>query len=162
MRSAILGFVLGVALLQQQAALFKLLHVCTAFVVFCSLAMLLSQFQTKHFYRSAFVLSVVMRFVVAMGLGFCWASLLAHYQLRQELPAQWESRDLVVQGVIDQLPGTTANGTRFNFTVERYLLPASALATATSDQEETQAQSRIQTSTDKFPKRLALGWFDDP
>ncbi|MBC3808790.1 DNA internalization-related competence protein ComEC/Rec2 [Undibacterium seohonense] len=161
MRSAILGLVLGVALLQQQAALFKLVYVCVAFAVLCSLALLLFRLQTKHVFRPAFVISVAVRFVLAMGFGFCWASLLAHYQLRQELPAEWEGRDLVVQGVIDQLPGSTANGTRFTFTVERYLLPASASAIASSDQEEIQAQSRIQASTDNFPKRLALGWFDD-
>lgn len=159
MRSAILGFVLGVALLQQQAVLFPFLYVGFAFVVLCALSILLFCFRSKLFFRLSFPLllstRLVLASVLALGLGFCWASMLALYQLRNELPVEWEGRDVVVQGVIDQLPGRTENGIRFNFAVERYLLPGSIQSAALANQTSTEF------AKDKFPKRLALGWFDD-
>ncbi|MBR7746977.1 DNA internalization-related competence protein ComEC/Rec2 [Undibacterium baiyunense] len=169
MRSAILSFVLGVALLQQQVAVFDLFPLSLAFAILCLLAWQLSRRQVGQGSR---LMAVTVRLIIcflASGIGFCWASFFAHYQLRQELPKEWEGRDLLVQGVIDQLPVKTDNGTRFNFSVERYILPSDLERQLGRTNRQTQlnsviqqqTQSTRQISTESFPKRLALGWFDD-
>lgn len=172
MRSAILSFVLGVALLQQQAAVFNLLPLSLTFAILCLLVWQLSRCQIGQLSRLTMLAARIATCLCAFVIGFCWASFFAHFQLRQELPKEWEVRDLLVQGVIDQLPVKTDNGIRFNFAVERYILPTDSglpnpRSTKTQFNSPTQ-QSMLQSmqsirpiSTELFPKRLALGWFDD-
>jgi competence protein ComEC len=73
-------------------------------------------------------------------LGFAWAALFAQHYLAEALPAELESRDLLVTGVIDSLPYRFDGGQRFNFAVE-----------AARDE----SGARV-----KLPLRLALGWYD--
>ncbi|MDB5773186.1 MAG: internalization-related competence protein ComEC/Rec2, partial [Burkholderia sp.] len=54
-------------------------------------------------------------------LGFTWAALFAQVYLSQELPKEWEGRDVTVIGTIDSLPYSFERGVRFNFAVERIL-----------------------------------------
>ncbi len=50
--------------------------------------------------------------------GYAWAGTLAHVRLGDELPPQWEGRDLVVTGVVATLPQVLERGVRFEFAVE--------------------------------------------
>src|SRR5437016_9287770 len=72
-------------------------------------------------------------------LGFCWAALYAQYYLRQELPPEWEGRDVTVVGTIASLPTHFEQGVRFHFAVEK-VLP--------QDGEVPQ-----------IPPKLALSWY---
>lgn len=65
-------------------------------------------------------------------------SLRAHDRLAGRLPAALEGRDLVVTGLVAQLPRTDAQGARFLFEVESATLEGRAVA---------------------VPARLSLGWY---
>lgn len=60
----------------------------------------------------------------------------ADLRLSDELPREWEGRDIELVGVVDELPQRDAQGVRFAFAVERVL---------------TQGAS--------VPPRVALGWY---
>ncbi|MES2070427.1 MAG: DNA internalization-related competence protein ComEC/Rec2 [Pseudomonadota bacterium] len=114
MRSAIVGFVLGVALLQQQANLLQWPYL--AMLAAAALLLAFLGFRSSH--RA--VRPVVG--LAAAGLaGFLWASVFAHAYLAQELPREWEGRDVTVIGTIDSLPHQFPQGVRFNFAVEQVL-----------------------------------------
>lgn len=57
--------------------------------------------------------------VAAVLAGFAWAGARAHWRLADALPMAWEGRDVVVEGVVAELPQTMSEGVRFAFTVER-------------------------------------------
>ncbi|MGE5623357.1 MAG: DNA internalization-related competence protein ComEC/Rec2, partial [Bacillota bacterium] len=132
MRSAILGFVLGVALLQNQAALPE--RYLLALLIAAALALLLVARRTR---RS--VLKVPALGACGALLGFSWAALFASHYLAHELPQEWEGRDITVTGTVDSLPYQFAQGVRFNFAVERVIAPQEAAAA--------------------LPRRLALSWY---
>src|SRR5258705_9686150 len=52
-------------------------------------------------------------------LAFGYATWRAQVRLDDALPSEWEGVDIVLVGVIDDLPQTSARGTRFAFAVER-------------------------------------------
>src|SRR5215471_13614406 len=53
--------------------------------------------------------------------GYAWAALLAGARLADELPAEWEGRDIRVEGVVAGLPQPSERSLRFEFDVERVL-----------------------------------------
>ncbi len=57
--------------------------------------------------------------VACLLLGFGWASWRAEFRLADELPIAMEGRDIEIVGVIAGLPQGFANGSRFEFDVER-------------------------------------------
>jgi competence protein ComEC len=128
MRSAILGFVAGVGCLQLQARLPSLLLLC----ILGAGAIVLVVMQ-RHLSRN-FIRITFLTFGGA-GFGFAWAALFAHAHLSQELPAEWEGRDVAVIGVVDSLPYHFPQGMRFDFRVEQALDGAAV------------------------PQRLALSWY---
>jgi competence protein ComEC len=76
--------------------------------------------------------------MLAAGLvGFSYAAWRADSRLRDELPAQWEERDVRVSGIVDDLPQQFQVGTRFAFSV-----------------------LRVETRDAKIPERISLGWFE--
>jgi len=108
MRSVILGFVIGVALLQMAAALpsiVALLACATA-----GLALLLIRRCAVHWYA---------RSTAGGLLGYAWAALLAASALSPQLASEDEGRDIVIVGTIANLPYRFQQGVRFNFAVER-------------------------------------------
>lgn len=132
MRSAIVGFVLGVLWLQNQAALpspFQLGFIVAGAVAAGSLARLAPRAPLK----------MVLLAVGGGALGFAWAALLAQHALAEQLPAAWEGRDLTVIGTVDSLPQQLEQGVRFNFAVERVLPQGDAAPV--------------------IPSRLALSWY---
>src|SRR5687767_13358899 len=67
--------------------------------------------------------------------GFGYAAWRADLRLADELPAAWEGQDIVVVGVVDDLPRASDRGRRFALRVER-----------------------IATSGAIVPSRLSLSW----
>lgn len=132
MRSTIIGFVAGAAVLQQQAALPAAMSL--AAILFAALLLLVLA-------RRAARATVRIPAYMASGLaiGFAWAGLFAQNYLAQELPKEWEGRDITLVGTIDSLPNYFQQGVRFNFAVER----------VTGGAEEVP----------EIPRRLALSWY---
>lgn len=161
MRIAIIGFVLGIALLQQQADLLNVLWI-TFFFGGIVLFVLIAYFVARRQQYLILTLPICLirgacsvwpsRVALGAACGFCWASLCAHYVLQQYLPAEWEGRDINVIGVIDSLPSRVTQGYRFNFCVEEFRLVDSGLAVH---------QQTVQQGN-SFPKKLSIGWFDHP
>jgi competence protein ComEC len=132
MRSAVIGFVAGVALLQNQAALPP-----QYLLWLLALASLLLVLWARASDRAVFRIPTLI--ASGAGLGFVWAALVAHNYLTPELPKEWEGRDVTVIGTIDSLPYSFEQGVRFNFAVERVLA---------GDGE-----------TPPIPSKLALSWY---
>lgn len=131
MRSLILGFVAGAALLQQQAQLpgvASLLFALCAAVLAIHLAGRLQQWRQR---AAAFAFC-------GLVAGFAWAGLFAQYYLARALPTEWEGRDVALVGTIDSLPYRFEQGVRFHFAVE---------------------QVEGAPPPDGFPRRVALSWY---
>ncbi|CAN5396454.1 DNA internalization-related competence protein ComEC/Rec2 [soil metagenome] len=135
MRSAIIGFVIGVFCLQFQASL-PTSVVLWALFVGAALATALA-----HALDAARVRSIRIFAIASAGAmaGFLWAALFAQVYLAQELPKDWEGRDVTVIGTIDSLPNYFEQGVRFNFLVERVL-----------------PQNGVQPI---LPPRISLSWY---
>jgi competence protein ComEC len=74
--------------------------------------------------------------VCALGLGASYALLRAEIRMSDELPREWEAKDIEVVGVIDEMPQKSERGIRFAFRVENVLTPGATV-----------------------PDRIALGWY---
>lgn len=109
-----MGFVMGVCFLQVQAALPSVVYLVGLLV----LGVLLG-FVTHKFCRRP--LQVPIWILCGALLGFAWAALFAQYYLQQELPSEWEGKDVTVIGTIDSLPTHFGHGVRFHFKVEQVL-----------------------------------------
>ena len=141
MRSVLLGFVLGIALLQRQADLLSYwFYVLGLLIGFCAL---ITAWKVKLFSRVVWFKCLLQLFF-SCCIGFCWAGLLATWVISEELPLALQGKDIQVVGVIDQLPTNNVQGTRFQFQIEK-VLP--------SDQFDSSLLNKI-------PKKMSLGWFD--
>lgn len=132
MRSLVLGFVAGAALLQNQATLPSayLIGLLIAAGVAC---VILARRWRNSAPRIAMLASS------GVMVGFAWAGLFAHHYLAQELPKEWEGRDITVVGTVDSLPYQFERGVRFNFSVEQVI-----------------TESEMPPA---LPSRLALSWY---
>lgn len=137
MRAAILFFVLGVAVLQQQARLPGITLVSVLLFGCVGLCLAIRRLSGKAALR-------LPAYLMAAGLaGFCWASLYAHAYLRHSLAPEWEGRDVSVIGTVDSLPHRFGQGVRFNFAIEK-VLPAAPGA-----------------EVPELPPRVALSWYGE-
>nr|WP_315475790.1 DNA internalization-related competence protein ComEC/Rec2 [uncultured Undibacterium sp.] len=153
MRLALIGFAVGVALLQQQAELLPVWVYLTCPMFLSLLLVLSSQLELASKIKQKLQLRLQLRLglqtLFAMTLGFCWAGLYAHFYLSEQLPSALENRELQITGVIDNLPNRVPQGVRFNFLVEKYHADVESV--------------NIDVATlNQLPSRLALGWFDQP
>lgn len=138
MRGTIVGFTLGVCLLQTTFSL------PTAYIlVGLGLAALTVCLATRYV-KNAYLEWTLLSLFGAL-CGFLWAALLADARLHNELPKEVEGRDIVIVGTIDSLPYRFERGVRFNFAVEH---------AATYDDTSGQA-----VASSMIPKRLALSWY---
>ncbi len=64
--------------------------------------------------------------MLALVVGTLWAAARAHLRLSDELPMQLEGRDVVVTGVVDELPQRLEGGVRFVLQVESSAEPVPA------------------------------------
>jgi len=175
MRSAILGFVAGAAWLQMQADLpgsWALLAILASVPLLAWLLYRLSRVarpalnpgQAGSMCTSAVpVLNAAGRAACGALAGFAWAAVLAHYHLREQLPQDWEGRDVTVIGTVDSLPYRFERGVRFNFAVERVV--TAEAAGRVSEDTDAPEDSGAETSADRsgspdLPSRLALSWYE--
>jgi competence protein ComEC len=129
-----LGWLAGCALQLQQAGLWPAAVHVALLLGGALLAALAGRFQSR--WPAALGLAAM---VLAAGLvAFAAADLRAAARLADALPAGLEGQDLVVTGVVDDLPHETVDGTRFVFEVDG----------------ATQAGQTVQV-----PLRLSLGWY---
>lgn len=115
MRLCVLGFVAGVWLLQQQAALSGAGWAGLAAAAALAAAWLLRAGRSP--------LALALAAVACFALGFAWAGWRAELRLADALPPEWEGRDIGVVGVVAGLPQDYGRGVRFEFEVERVLTP---------------------------------------
>lgn len=132
MRTAIIGFVVGIAWLQTQAAL------PSYSVLLCLSALIVPAVWSLRRIETPWLRMLVLS-ATGAAAGFAWAALLASHTLSEQLPAEWEGRDVTVIGTIDSLPDTFERGVRFHFRVEK-VLPIDGLAPP-------------------IPSRVALSWY---
>lgn len=109
MRGAILAFVFGVWLLQQQPVLPAIAWSAVLLPVAALLFML----------RRHAVFAYVSLASFALLAGFFWAAGVAHVRLADTLPAEWESQDIQLVGVVASLPQMQERGERFLLDVEQ-------------------------------------------
>jgi len=103
MRSAILAFAAGAAVLQLQSALppAGIMLACAATAIAACLLL-------RGLPRAL---------TTSLLLGFCWAAFIAHLTLADALPHTDEGRDITVTGTIASLPHRFDGGVRFHFDV---------------------------------------------
>jgi competence protein ComEC len=114
MRMALIGFAVGTACLQRQAALPSLLVMALAFGLLLVLLLVWRYIACR--------VSPVVRGLAALAAGcvagFFWAAWLAQRALAPELALADEGRDVRIVGTVDNLPYKFSQGVRFNFSVE--------------------------------------------
>jgi competence protein ComEC len=142
MRSAIVGFVVGAACLQMQAALLQYSILIFLIVLACALGVL-----SRRIVLSS--LKILVRFVVGALLGFVWATLFAQYYLSQELSKELEGKDVTIIGTIGSMPSYFERGVRFNFSVEKVLSLAGKV------------EGDLEEIVPAIPGKLALSWYTD-
>lgn len=87
--------------------------------------------------RAKALLVLVPAVAILVGLaGFTYAGWRAHARLADELPPLWEERDILISGVVDDLPQAGTDGARFAFAVEHVDTPGAVV-----------------------PQRISLAWF---
>ncbi|MCP5245797.1 MAG: DNA internalization-related competence protein ComEC/Rec2 [Burkholderiales bacterium] len=117
-RLGILSFVLGTGLLQWQTDLpalslaFLLLPLFVV-VIFC-------------WWSQADFLHVVSRYlllVFLLGCGYFWAAGKAYWRLADDLPEEWQGRDVQITGFVSSLPRYDSRKAGFQFDVEHVITP---------------------------------------
>ena len=144
MRSVILGFAAGIALLQMQAQLqpFEIhIGLLAAACVLLIIAGLLGWRGATGGLGVRRLLQMGALVLAGVCCGFAWGGLVAQYYLDDELPKAWEGRDITVVGTVEGLPYRYERGVRFNFQVEK-IAPQGQLMPV-------------------LPSRLALSWYDE-
>ena len=131
LRSGILAFVLGVIGLQWQANLpvLSLALVLLPLVI----GVVVCWHSRKRFVK---VIGQFFFIVLLLGCGFFWAAIQAHWRLADELPKDWEGKDIQLIGVVSSLPQFNDIKIRFQFDVEQVLTP----------------QAHV-------PRRISLSWY---
>ncbi len=152
MRLLILGFLLGTFALQNVAELPRLaLALPLSWWITLSLsAMLLlwilsrksaaieSGFSVRALNRLIGILAMLAMVTCGALLGFNYADWRAEARMNNELPRDWEGRDVEVVGIVASLPVLNDRGTRFEFDIER-----------------------ITTEGAKLPPHVSLAWYVD-
>lgn len=110
MRSSILAFACGCALLQVQSEL-PAAGVIGGLCVLALPGILLSARRRHWTFR-------VLSLLCCALLGFAWAGWMAQQRLADQLPVEWEARDIELTGVVASLPQRFERGERFAFDVE--------------------------------------------
>ena len=105
-----LFFTLGVWYLQQQAAL-------PAIPAYWPLAALLLLLPRANAKTPILARSMVL-LVCAALLGFCYAAWVAQHRLSDKLPDEWQGRNIVVTGIVAEMPRVHERGLRFAFDVD--------------------------------------------
>jgi predicted membrane metal-binding protein len=128
------AFAAGVVWLQWQPELPSAsVWLCGA-VVASALAIALQRFAAEPLV--ARIVVTILAALAAGALGFGYAGWRAEARLADALPSAWEGVDIALVGVVDDLPQSSARGTRFVLAVERTETPRATV-----------------------PARLSLAWY---
>ncbi|HET7096685.1 MAG TPA: ComEC/Rec2 family competence protein, partial [Casimicrobiaceae bacterium] len=119
--SALAAFAAGVVALQWQPELSAVAPWFVAFSLVASAALAVRAC-TPHFPFKPVVVATLVA-VAAGVLGFGYATWRAQQRLDDALPPAWEGVDIVIVGIVDDLPQVTARSARFAFAVERSETP---------------------------------------
>ena len=122
-------FVLGVWLLQQQAALPDFGWAWLLLVLPLALSPTLSRSRERErFSRSTFPIArTLLLATFSLSLGFYHAAWQAEQRLAITLPDEWQGRDIEVIGVVAELPRNHEHGQRFSFDVEKIITPLASV-----------------------------------
>ncbi len=113
MRVIALGWLAGLCLLQQQAALPTFTGYVLLFLVLFLFCLAVRWCQRAR---------IVLYFVIALIAAFMWAAGCAEWRLQQALSPSLEGQELVLTGVVTGLPDPASYGVRFMFQVEQSTL----------------------------------------
>jgi competence protein ComEC len=131
LKAAVLGFALGVLILQGQATLPG-----TLVLLFVVLGALMVQILVWRISPRGFT-GVLLSMLAGVALGFAWAGASGQVRLADRLDPAWEGRDLAITGVIASLPQPLDRGVRFEFDVES-----------------------VEPSQAILPRRVSLTWYN--
>lgn len=126
MRFFVLGLVLGALFLQSRAEL-PLTSAWQAVVIALALAASVFTLQwLKHRANTGLSGIVIAGLWISAGAltGFGYAQHMAETRLADELPREWEGRDIELVAVVSSLPTFTERGTRFEAQVESIITPS--------------------------------------
>jgi len=138
LRAFVFGLIAGTLFLQTRSSLpaeGALVWVLGAMVA----ALLAIFFARGRIGQQSKIFTILRRvcWLIAGGLvGLGYAQHRAEVRLSEELPAVWEGRDIVLEGVVANLPTINERGTRFGFKTEKIL-----------------------TSEAIVPKNISLTWY---
>ena len=110
MVSFALFFTLGVWYLQQQT----ILPALPVYWPLATLVLLLPRTKSKSL---SFVRSLVL-LICAAVLGYGYAAWIAHDRLSDSLPDEWQGKNIVITGVVAEMPRIHERGVRFIFDVD--------------------------------------------
>jgi competence protein ComEC len=110
MVSFALSFAIGVWYLQQQVVLPSL-------PAFWPLVVLVLLFPRTNGKALVFARSMLLLAGAAL-LGFCYAAWIAQHRLSDKLPDEWQGKNIVVTGIVAEMPRVHERGLRFTFDVE--------------------------------------------
>lgn len=155
--AALAGSVAGAVVQLQQGELWRPAVYATllgiGLVGFCLLA------RTRATTRSARGFLLVLACVLGTLAGGGAVGWRAASYLQDALDPSLEGRDVVIEGVVAQMPQHSETGTRFRLEVERVRwasVPASASGSAASPSPSLAASSLVAPSV---PPSIALGWY---
>lgn len=138
MRAMLIGFALGVVLLQQCPALPGRWHwvgLGMLLTAACGVAFVAQRAQCKPVTGAAFV-------VAAFVAGYGYAAARAQVRMDETLPRAWEARDLALTGHVRGLPTQDAGSARFLFALDSVGLD----------------DVRRTTRMERFPSIVQLHW----
>lgn len=115
-------FVLGAWVLQQLPDLPNLLW--AILIIPLALTAVVSRHSSVLTFKSLHQLSLVL---LAFALGFFWAAGFAQIRLADQLPTEWQRKDIQIVGVIASMPQQHERGQRFEFDVERIITPGAVI-----------------------------------
>ena len=139
MRFNIIGFALGVCLLQQQAHLPPLGWAW----LLAPLPLLLWRLSRRAAPgRGAKWAAMLLAGTACAAAGYFYAAAWAHWRLAERLAPQWEGVDLVATGVVAGLPQPFERGVRFEF-----------------DLEQVEPVEHGEPAAAQLPRRVALSWY---
>ncbi len=97
----------------------------------------------------------------ACGAGFYGSAWQAQQRLSVSLPDDWQRRDIVVVGVIAELPHLAEHGQRFKYTVEKTLTPNTSLSPTLSRTAGEGANESLRELPVDVPKHIYLSTYTD-
>ena len=137
-----LGLVIGAFILQSMATLPLSAGTSVNWLIApgAALVLVFGLVAQKNASQLAKIFAIVLMLITGIMLGFGYADWRAEIKLAQELPREWEGRDVEIIGVVTGLPMVNERGTRFEFDVENVM-------------------TKEATAAAKIPPHISLTWY---